>query len=457
MKAGLRSLRETVSTRINRLVAEHPNIKAIVSNLGWLSLDTILRLVLGLFLGSWVARYLQPGYFGEINYALAIVTLIGAPAGLGITDIVVRDLVKNPGDAPTLLGTALVSRLVAAVISYGLLVLYSLGLPGGLTRQLLLISALTFFTQVLAIPGLRFKADLRSKHLVIAGNIAFAVSALVRVILVLLRRPVVEFAWVAVIESGLGAIITFILYTKCYPDLFQWRFAPGTARRLLQESWPLILATMAVTVYMKIDQVMLARMLGATQVGLYTAATKLSEISYIVPTVLSAALFPSIVRSKSLGAERYLARMQNYYDTNAGLAYLLILPISLGSPLIIHLLYGKGYESSASVLSLQSWAMLFVYLGVARDQFLVAEGFLKFSFLSTFLGAAMNILINLLLIPLYGALGAALATVLTQAITVLAPPFFYRPTRPMSLQLFRAIFLPFRAWTFLRSRQTAAV
>ncbi|EDY17258.1 polysaccharide biosynthesis protein [Chthoniobacter flavus Ellin428] len=457
MNASIRSLAATWKTRVNRFVETHPNVKAIVSNVGWLSLDTIVRMLTGLFLGTWVARYLQPGYFGEINYALAIAALVGAPAGLGITDILIRDLVKRPQDAANLLGTAFFSRMAAALVSYAILAVYSLTLPNSLTRQLLLISALTLCTQALTVAGLRFKADLRSKQLVIAGNIGFAVSALVRIFLVLLRRPVVEFAWVAVIETGVAAVMTVIIYAQCYSDLPKWRFEPATASRLLGESWPLILSAVAVTTYMRIDQVMLAQMLGTKQVGLYTAATKLSEITYIVPSILSSVLLPSIVRSKALGPERYMARLQNYYDMSAGLAYLLIVPLSLGSSFIIHFLYGKVYESSSAVLTVQVWALLFVFLGAARDQFLIAEGFLKFSFFSTFLGAVLNIGINLFLIPRYGPLGAASATVIAFAITVVVCPYFYSSTRQMSLQLCRAIFFPFRIWMRLRPKRSLPV
>jgi PST family polysaccharide transporter len=457
MKHTTRSLVAALSARADRFVADHPNIKVIVSNMGWLSLDTVLRMVVGLFLSTWIARYLQPSFFGEVNYALAIVALIGAPAGLGITDIVVRDLVKAPGDAATLLGTAFFSRLAAALVSYLFLALYALSLPSSLTRQLLLISALTLCIQSLAIAGLRFKADLRSKQLVIAGNVGFAISALFRVYLVFARRPVIEFAWAAVVEAAVVAVMTLILYSTFYADLHRWRFAFDTAGRLLRESWPLILSAVAVTTYMRIDQVMIAQMLGKTQVGLYTAATKLSEITYFVPSILSAALFPSVVRSKALGAERYAARMQGYYDMSAGLAYLLILPLSIASPLIIHILYGKGYESSAGVLAVQAWALLFVYLGVARDQFLIAEGFLKFAFFSTFLGAFLNVVINLLLIPRWGAIGAASATVFAQAIAAVISPFFYGPTRQMALQLYRATFLPFRIWTLFRPKRVLLV
>jgi len=456
-KEGLRHFVTTLRARADRFVADHPNVKTIVTNIGWLSFDTILRMVVGLFIATWVARYLQPSYFGELNYALAIVALLGAPAGLGVSDIVVRDIVNGSEQAATLLGTALFNRLAAALVFYAGIVVYAWELPNPLTRQLLLISGLALCIQALTVFGLRFKADLRSKLLVIAGNVGFAVSALYRVYLVLARRPVVEFAWVAIVEAAAGALMMMVLYSKSYADLSRWRFCFRTAKQLLGQSWPLILSAIAVTTYMRIDQIMIAQMLGTTQVGLYAAATKLSEITYVIPAILAGALFPSVVRSKSLGPERYAARMQGYFDVSAGLAYLIVIPCVLVSPLLIHLLYGKEYQSSAGILTIQIWALLFVSLGVAREQFLVAEGHLKLSFVSTSLGAILNIAINLLLIPRYGAAGAALATVLTQCIVVMMPPLLYTPTRQMSLQLFRAILLPLRSRSLLRAKNILTV
>ena len=198
-------------------------------------------------------------------------------------------------------------------------------------------------------------------------------------------------------------------------------------------------------VYMRLDQIMLARMRGDADVGIFCAALRLSEVWYFIPIALSTSLFPSLVRSRGLEPAAYRRRLGQFYDLNAGLAYALVVPLAPLAPWLFNLVYGRGFAGADVVFQIHLFACLFVFLGVARGQYLLNEGFTKFVFVSTTLGALANVGLNLWLIPTYGAPGAAVATVASQALSTLVSSFLWTPTRANGWLQLRALALPFRA------------
>ena len=174
---------------------------------------------------------------------------------------------------------------------------------------------------------------------------------------------------------------------------------------------------------------MLGKMLGDQAVGEYAAATKISAIWYFIPTMLASSLYPAIVNAKSQGDTFYKKRLQQYMDLNAGLAYLIILPVTLLAPWMMDLLYGSAYKNAAPILALHVWAGLFVFLGVARGQYLLTEKLHKFSLAATLTGAMLNVVLNFCLIPSIGGAGAAIATLGSQAVSAFLSSFLWFRTK----------------------------
>ena len=159
------------------------------------------------------------------------------------------------------------------------------------------------------------------------------------------------------------------------------------------------------------------------------------------------------MRSRGLEPAAYRRRLGQFYDLNAGLAYALIVPLAPLAPWLFNVVYGRGFAGADTVFQIHLFACLFVFLGVARGQYLLNEGFTKFVFVSTTLGALANVGLNLWLIPAHGAPGAAVATVASQALSTLVSSFLWAPTRANGWLQLRALALPFRAigWAFGRT------
>jgi O-antigen/teichoic acid export membrane protein len=220
--------------------------------------------------------------------------------------------------------------------------------------------------------------------------------------------------------------------------------------RLARETWPLLLSGVAVSVYMRIDIVMLRNLVGAGAAGQYAAATRLSEIGYFLPVALSASLLPSLLRARAAGAPAYADSMQRYFDLSAALGYGLAIPLALGAPWLVRLAYGEAFAPAAAVLTVHAWAAVFVFIGVARGQFLVNEGLTRFNLVATATGALANVALNLLLIPRLGGTGAAIATVVSYAAAAWLASFAHPAVRATAWRQTRALLLPFRVGRYLR-------
>jgi len=430
---------------------ERPGARAAAHNLGWLVAEKGARLVLNVGVGFWVARHLGPAQYGALNYGLAVVGLVSLLAELGLESVVRRELIQAPARAVALMATTWGLRLAGGVAAYGLLVAGTwLGWATPTERGLLAVLGLTLFQPALMVTDLWFQARLCAKFSVQAQVAALTVGAVMRMALIVAGASLIGFAWAVVAEAAVAVALLAVLARREGLALRPGAFDPALARRLLHEVWPLMLSGFAVMLYLRIDAVMLRAMVGDAAVGIYSAAIRFTEIWYFLPMALGSSLLPSLLRARERGPGAYTARLQAYYDLSAGLAYLLSVPVALAAPWLIRLAYGPAFAAAGPVLALHVWSSVFVFLGVARGQFLVNESFTRFYLAATVVGAALNIGLNCWLIPRHGPWGAALATVVTQAVAAWLSSFCFAPVRQTAWMQTRALLIPVRWFRYVR-------
>jgi PST family polysaccharide transporter len=198
----------------------------------------------------------------------------------------------------------------------------------------------------------------------------------------------------------------------------------------------------AITIYMRIDAVMLEEMSGQREVGIYAAATRLSEIWYVIPLAMLASVFPSVVKVRETNPALYKQRLLRLFSLMSGMSLTLAVPIAFLSVPLIRLVYGAKYLDAGPVLAVHIWASLFVFLGSAQEAWNVAEGLLRLSLYRTLCGAVINVGLNLVLIPRYGSLGAAWATVVSYAFAAVFGNLLDRRTRPIFVLQMKSLFFP---------------
>jgi O-antigen/teichoic acid export membrane protein len=399
-----------LKTKITSL-KDHSGFRKYFANTSWLMGERILRMGVSLFVGIYVARYLGPERYGLLSYANSFVGIFLALATLGLDDVVVREIVKTPEQREKILGTSFLLKLVGTLLMWVAIFAAVPFTENDLqTNILIIIIAFGAVFQAFNVIDLNFQAKVKSKHVVHAQFVQLIISSIVKIILVVNDAPLIWFASVYSLDVIVLAMGLVFAYLYNGENIFSWKWSFETSKYLLHDSWPLILAGVVVSVYMKIDQVMIKEMLGAKEVGLYAAAVKLSEAWYFLPMAIASSLFPAIINAKVYQKEVYYQRLQKLYDLMVWIAIAIALPISILSSWIVELLYGNEYLESSSVLNIHIWSGIFIFLGVASSKYLIAENYIKKTFYRTFVGALLNIIMNYYLIGTMGIKGAAIST-----------------------------------------------
>jgi polysaccharide transporter, PST family len=425
-----------VPSFIRRRISHRPNLLRIVDNIGWLFFDKVLRMGVGLLVGVWVARYLGPEQFGQLNYATAFVALFGTIAGLGLNDIVLRDIVRDPQSANVTLGTAFALQAFAGLFAMVLVIVtITLLKPDDeFTRIMVIVISVSLVFKATDIIKYWFEAHVQSRYVVWIENGVFVIMAMFRVAMILTEASLLAFVWLTMVETLIISIGLVLLYATRISLSELFNVSVSRAKTLIHDSWPLLFAAIAVTLYMRIDIVMLEGMSNSHEVGIYAAATRLSEIWYFMPTIIISSLSPSIISCHDINTDLYILRLKSLYFMMTWLALGVSIPVALLSEPIVHTLFGSGYQDAAPVLAIHLWASLAVFLGMASSQHLLVEHLQKISFYRTLIGLVCNVILNVILIPSMGAKGAAIATVISYFIATYSLIFF-KSTRSHVLHL----------------------
>jgi len=431
--------KDKIETRID---FKSESFKKYFKNTSWLFSEKILRMVVGLFVGVWVARYLGPDRFGMLSYAIAFVGLFTTISTLGLHGIVVRELVKDESKRDKIIGTAFWLKLVAGfVVLLILAAAVNLTSNDAYTNLLVFIIASATVFQSFNVIDFYFQAKVLSKYVVFANIISLAISSIIKIVLIIIEAPLIAFAWTVLFDSVVLAAGYIYFYYRNKLSFKEWKFEKSVALDLIKDSWPLVLSGIVISVYMRIDQVMIKEMMNNEAVGQYAAAVRLSEAWYFIPMVIASSLFPAIINAKEKSEELYYARLQKLYTLAVWIAIAIALPMTFLSDWVVNILYGVQYDQAGGVLMIHIWAGVFVSFGSIWSKHMLANNkqkvFLSYDITST----VLNVIINLILIPFIGINGAAIATACSILITYIFFGIFYHDQKDTIKYFIRAILL----------------
>jgi O-antigen/teichoic acid export membrane protein len=294
-----------------------------------------------------------------------------------------------------------------------------------------------------------FQSRTRSRATVPLKLVAYVASAAAKVLLILLDGPLWAFAAALLADTAFAAIALARAYRR-EPTPGRWRWDAATARAMLRESWPLMLAGLSVTVYMRIDQLILAALTNERELGLYSAIIPFSQAWYMIPMTLCASALPRISVLQLENPSLYRHRLQQLYSLMAWSGIGAAVVTALFAPWLVGTLLGATYEDAVEVLRWHAMCNIFVFLGVAQSVAIVSDRTPRLSLLKTFAGAAASVVLNLLLVPRWGVVGAAWAAIGAQFCAAILSNAFVAPgTLAMQVRAFWP-FSSGRTWTSSR-------
>ncbi len=415
----------------------------------WLAADKFVSMAASLFVAIPMARHLGPADYGLLSLAVSFVAIIMPIAALGLHEMVTRELVEQPERRASIMGTVLAMRKIFAVLAIGLFGLYCLYGPFPDDRTRLYAFAMVG----LAIAGDAsvfrnwFVANHALRDYAIANVVKTLIFAAIRLWFIFAGLGLEAFVWLQAAEFGTTGLAAIIAYKFNRLPKEGLEFRRDLVGFFLRRSWPLLLASAAAVINLKIDIILLANMAGAHEAGIYAAAARISEVWYVIPNLLLTSAFPGLMMVRAKGKAEYHRFLQTGLDLLVAVSMAIAVVMTIIGPYAIPLLFGVQFAAASAILTVHVWSGVFVFIRALISKWLIAEELYRYSLISQLTAAIANIAFNLWLIPLYGAMGAALATLISYSLSAIGTLVILKQTRPMFRMAIKSLF-----W-FVRARR----
>lgn len=415
------------------------NKNRVLKNASWIIGIQVVKSLLGLVISMLTARFLGPSNFGLINYAASIVAFVSPIMYLGLTGVLVQEIVNRPENEGKILGTAISLSFFSSLLCIGGVVAF-VSIANRGERDTIIVCALysiLLIFQSLEMIVYWFQAKLLSKYSSLVSLIAYLIVSAYKIFLLAAKKSIYWFAVSNALDYMIIAVCLLIVYRKLGGQKLRFSFAD--AKRMLSKSRYYIVSNMMIAIFAQTDRIMLKLMIDDAATGYYSAAVTCAGMTGFIFSAIIDSFRPIIFDNKKTDERQYENNMCRLYSIIIYLSLLQSVVITVFSKLIIHILYGSAYDPSINALRLIVWYTTFSYLGSVRSIWILAEDRQKYLWVINLSGAAANITLNYFLIPVMGIMGAALASLITQIFTNVIIGFIIKPIRYNNTLMFRAL------------------
>ncbi len=418
-------------------------LSAILKGSAWITVYRMFRMVLAFVVSVVLARYLGPEAYGMLSYSVAFSLMLINFAGPGMKDVITRRMSQNLEDRDAILGNAfrilLGLNMVMLVIAVGIVML----LRQGDTMIQLLVAVIALGNVFRAFESfeLWFHFRLQMRKTVLVQAFSFTAMSISKLVMVWFGATLFWFSVVIALEIVITGFGFMWLYLK---DGGSIRKRKPLDFGILKESLPAIAALGFALIYLKVDQVMLGVMIGDDHVGRYAIAAQFSEYWIYVAIALITATYPAILDAAKKTVQDESFVWQRLLSMLGFGALALMIPLWFVGPFAITLLLGDAFSASGDIFRIHIWSLYFMCLTEAARKWFVIKDALVIYLITAGCAAALNIGLNFWLIPVYGAEGAAWATVATYAFAGFGSLIFFKKTRPFTLHVIKSWAFPFK-------------
>ena len=425
----------------------------IVNNAGWIIGCKLCKAVLVMVTTMLISRHLGVSDYGLLSYAAGLVFFVGPIMKLGIDNVLVKEIVSNPESDGEIMGTTMVLNLCSAILCIIGIAVFTFFVNGDEPKTIFVcfIYSLMLLFQATEMIYYWSHAKMLAKYSAIAMLVAYIVVTVVQGIMVLMNASVYAFALSHSIDFFIITVILFVLYKKKGGGKLSFSFKRG--RNLFYISKLYIISGLMVTVFSQTDRIMLKLMAGNEATGIYTAATSCATMTAFIFIAIVDSMRPGIFEGRKEGGELFEKRLKQLYTIVIYFSLLQSLFSTIFAPIIIYVMYGQAFFDSIRVLQISVWFTTFSYLGTVRDIWILAEGKQKYLPIINTTGALANVILNFVLIPLWGACGAAVASLVTQFFTNVIVGYIIPAIRPHNKLMMQSLNLK---KTFSSMRQLVA-
>jgi O-antigen/teichoic acid export membrane protein len=415
--------------------------KTAVRNSAHILFERSISYLLNFLTTIYIIRYFGPNQYGVFSYVVAFSSFFQILVAFGLDTILVREISRSRQQINLLFSTAFWLSTAFAFVSFAIVNTVSVcyNTDSSVRFYVFILSLGYLFSQSTIISSI-FQASISMKPLLKFNIIVSIFMCLLRLILIMFQFPLYLF----VILISLNAIILTIGYYFASIKFCAYRitmdFSKPHAKLLMLESWPIGVSAFLIAIYLRIDQVLLYQIADASELGKYAAVVRLTEVWNIIPAIIIISFYPIFCRIHNDRDSfsrwyKFAFRLMSY------VAIPICLFLTAYSNQITDLLIGPQYIGSAPILAVIIWSSIFVYWGTINNALMKATGTQHLDLIFTSVTAVVNIVTNLLLIPKYGAMGAAIATSISYGIGSLLG-FVIPKTRDFSIAMWLSAPIP---------------
>lgn len=401
-------------------------IKSSIFSIG----DKVLRVIIGIFVGVWLARYLGKSDFGDLNFSLSIVAITSVLTS-GFGPLLVKEFMHSNDNESTFLSSALLLQFIYGVISFilpCLAVYFFYKFEDYDVYKFIIVLSIPYIFKFTDVFRSFFEAKFLTYEIVAIEFIIFLIVTVIRVFFLLNEFSIIYFVFLISFEAIILSIIwTFNFFRiNKIPISFTIHFA--YLYKLFKLSFPVILSGIGIIIYMRLDIIMIKFFMGSENVGIYSAALRISEGIYFIPMALLSSINPMLLNFYK-DKIKYHLLYRNVLILFNFISLCFCLFFSFTSDFFIQILYGTEFVDAGEILVIHIWTTIFVFLGIPLSSYLIFDDNSKILFFKTLIGLIINIILNFVLIPLYGLTGAAYATLITQIIISFILNFAFKSCR----------------------------
>lgn len=416
------------------------------SNTLWLSIEQICAALSGMILTIVAARLYGPETLGDLAFAMGFVGLFLPIVTFGLQPIVVREIAKKSHPDSEIISASLYVNLtisIFAIVLIGLLI--TVATDRSRVQILAIILGLRVFLSSASIMSAWYQAHLKSylfAKIRIAGLI---IGSVLYMLCVILELSIYALVGAVTLEALLVTIMALTISFGKSTDLKLTKTSSEFVKQLLRHATPIAISGVAVTIYHRSDQVMLGMMSTQLETGLYAVSSRLYGAVILIPSALAASSYPILVRQiKNSCDSGFKPSYQWFFDSTVASAMVLAAFMFFAAPLIIFILFGSEFSNSVPILQIHAVSAVFVAVGMARNRYLYCANLQTIAMTATIFGAFVNVALNLVLIPRYGGVGAATATLIAQFIIGYAFCLSRSDLHPLFRALSLALLVPVR-------------
>ncbi len=416
--------------------------KTIFKNTFYLTLAEVITRFLNLAIFIYAARILGDAEYGKFVFALSFTSIAVIFTDLGLFDITVREFSRKREEEkqyPAILSLKIILSIGVFVLIF--ISSFFISSDPIVQRIIWLLGIFLLISGFLNILFAFLRARQKMQYEAVAKIFQIVLIAILSFVILFVAPSAENLSYVYLIANLIVLILALVLFHYLI-QFIRLSFNKAIWKKFLKLSWPLSLGFVMGWIYVSIDSVMIGYFGQIAQVGWYNAAYKIIAVTVISATIISKSLYP--VLSKFFVESK--EKLQKIWDYQMESIIILAVPIVMGgfvlASKIINFFYGPDYSPSIIAFQFLVFVCAIDFLYFPYAVALVISNQQKKNFGLLLIGAVINIILNLILIPFYGFCGAATATIISSFIILVLAVLlskYYTPISPFNFNIFKVL------------------